>query len=564
MGPRKLPTPPEKPRDLNKIRQGMLDAIKALKDEEDRRRAASTPSGPATELPKESSQPSGAEPSGAARLTNKTVNQYSPIAGRKPTAMPFSWPSAKKATQKNFDIFNYVSDDSNLTFENIYFLLRVSLVRMGFSEGMVDKIFDKEFTAIPVSKDDSLDKILKEVILNFFGREDAKEKFTIYMCEGEVDDEGKSISNGHWSTLHIRKNGNKVAFYHADSLADKIPAAIARVIDSLAADNLDPLSKELRDRYVLVSALKRTALENLKKFILAQPISLNCSKQYDANSCGYHSIFNGLVMHYIKDYMHGDEIEWSVQQDEEEKNVTEFVEERSRELENWFNKDIKKTSSEMTEYIKHLINPRKYEVDFDSILKDRDKAISLRDSIITSNKLTALDKLSVLIRIEEKFKEEDISVDKSLLEKNLFALDLPKFYKKFLQSCILEMTQNLKNHPSISAHNLDEVFLNLTSERNINKLNEGKIKIFRDFFNERTGKNFDELQRSLGIVSKYPFIKRLYDTVPNPYKLHDIVEDDEVGTPNSSVSPRNSRRDSLEGQPLSGQSSSSADDCLVV
>lgn len=324
--------------------------------------------------------------------------------------------AAKKAAPKNgadadleddLDIFNYVGESSNLTHQNVLYLIEESFELAGI---------DASQTAVAViSEDDSLDHCLRDEILKFIGQDPEQDRISIALCRGHLDEESQQIEgNTHWTALHLRRveNGDgtvSIRSYYMDSMGKEIPGAVERVLGSIATTTMEDLNEDLAENPIYGRAIERlenTSFNPCK--VLGRP-----TKQTDHYSCGYHAVFNMMRMHNLVRGAAGLTYKDEVTQGDEEVAVEKFIADSKVTLQTHFNQAIG-----------NILNAHaKFSVDM-----DLNRALS--ESILVSED-GDLDKLKNLLQLEREIKKSE--KDPAMV---LSSLNLEKFYKKLLAGCV--------------------------------------------------------------------------------------------------------------------------------
>jgi hypothetical protein len=274
--------------------------------------------------------------------------------------------SSSEVAQQDLDSFNRVSDDSNLTQQNVDFLLRKTLEKMSYDDDEIVAMVRSNFMITAISDDESLDHGLRDAILHFLGQDPAVENFTIFLCSGRIEN-GEIVGNSHWSALHLNMLADEktIEVLHANSSGDAIPSAVARVIKNIAALTVEDLVED----GAALSDLHQRALARLEQVEFCEAKAAQCSQQEDGFSCGYHAVFNGVVMHErgIED----SELHTEILQDDEMIEIGEFIENRRQDLKERFNQG--------DEFVEDSI------VSYDDFLKGIEDGVDSSDSVLEAS-----------------------------------------------------------------------------------------------------------------------------------------------------------------------------------
>ncbi len=233
---------------------------------------------------------------------------------------------AQNSAAQRFDRFNQVGPHTNLSYQNVAYLLR-SLVERRTAEEVragvrqqgsalqierdVDEIIDKKFaiTAISEKANEEIDKGLRDAILKFVAQEPEQEYISILLCTGRRGDHGEIIGDGHWTVLHLRRFGQDMMAYHLNSLGDLIPQAVERVITSIPLLTEEKLSEKIDVRQedgslkemVAVNDVNKRALEKLRLINFNPIVEIDCAKQKNSNDCGLFAVYNALLINRARD-----------------------------------------------------------------------------------------------------------------------------------------------------------------------------------------------------------------------------------------------------------------------
>jgi len=351
----------------------------------------------------------------------KLEQQIKDLSSATPSKKSSGADIAKKSTQKtsaatdheegDLDIFNYVGESTNLSHQNVLHLINEAFESSGL---------DASQTAVAViSEDDSLDYCLRNEILRFVGANPAQNRISIALCRGHLNKaSGQIEGNTHWTALHLRRIENEdgtisIKPYHMDSMGGDLPKAVTRVLDSIEETTLEDLGADLSANATYQAAIARLDNTNFNKCqLLKRP-----TKQADGYSCGYHAVFNMIRMHNLNRVAsatgYSATYKDSITQDGEEVAIEQFISSSKVNLQNHFNPAI---GGRFREHAKFSA--------------DMDLNRALSESILVSDDVD-LDKLKKLIQLEKEIKKSE--KDPAIV---LSSLNLEKFYKKLLSSCV--------------------------------------------------------------------------------------------------------------------------------
>ena len=194
------------------------------------------------------------------------------------------------------DYYNIVTDRSNLTHQNLQSLLRTSTTRAGYDYADLNNkgVFD-----VIVTGDGGYS--LRDATLKFIGQDSVQDRASFAICRGQLDRRGQITGNTHWTTLHLRRieqDDGKFTIqpYYMDSMGGGIPMEVPGVLNQIKGTTTkEGLKRYFRvnlDEQLPASSLK--ALERLNDLTIAQPKIVQCPRQEDGYSCGYHSAFNAI------------------------------------------------------------------------------------------------------------------------------------------------------------------------------------------------------------------------------------------------------------------------------
>lgn len=311
---------------------------------------------------------------------------------------------SSRANQYNMDAFNYVSNHSNLTHQNVYHLIRESFIASGIGGGEYDRMNREGTINISVINDqnESLDCELRDAILKFIGR--GGNKASIALCRGVIGQSGQIEGNTHWTALHLRKVANEdgsisIQPLHADSMGSDVPDAVNRVLNNIQNMSLDDLNADLQN-----SLLYQRAIHNLTNISFKPCKNINVARQEDGYSCGYHSVFNMAAMHnrvnidnILQDSKQNDVVnELRILQNSTTVNVNDFIANGRRNLQEVFNGQVNNRRNQNKGFDSKNNNSSYLNED---LRKDLGFAMALTESILISEE-THTEKLEKLINIE--------------------------------------------------------------------------------------------------------------------------------------------------------------------
>jgi hypothetical protein len=193
---------------------------------------------------------------------------------------------------------------SQLTYTEISELWRETLLKMGYNSGQVDAMLAANMV-VPFAHDGHLDFVLRNAILDWIGREpraeDPHPDRTSFVLVGANIENGEITNNdGHYTVLHCRKNGDKIEFYHVDSLKFDAPEVVESVLSDLKGLQYDKLPADLVELYE-ESRVIRNAIDRISQFEIVPCEDLDCTRQLDANTCGHRSIFHAAILGEARD-----------------------------------------------------------------------------------------------------------------------------------------------------------------------------------------------------------------------------------------------------------------------
>lgn len=311
---------------------------------------------------------------------------------------------SSRVNQYNMDAFNYVSDHSNLTHQNLYHLIRESFIASGIGGGEYDRMNREGTINISVINDqnESLDCELRDAILKFIGR--GGNKASIALCRGVMGQSGQIEGNTHWTALHLRKVSNEdgsisIQPLHADSIGSEVPDAVNRVLKKIQNMSLNDLNADLQN-----SHLYQRAIHNLTNINFKPCKNINVAQQEDGYSCGYHAVFNMTAMHnrvsvdnLLQDSKQNDVVtELEILQNSTTVNVNDFIANGRRNLQAVFNGEVDSRRDRGAGYNPKTGNDLSLSEDLRS---DLDIAKASTESILTGNE-THIEKLEKLMKIE--------------------------------------------------------------------------------------------------------------------------------------------------------------------
>jgi len=334
---------------------------------------------------------------------------------------------------KNLTIFNYISKHSNLTHQNIDYLLSIAFTKASYTQEQYDNMCTMGAVDIVIiSEKESLDYLLRDAILKFIGQEPEQEKASFALCRGDVNPQTNQIEgNTHWTAFHLRRVVNEdqsivILAYHMDSLGSTIPTTVTRVLTQIATVTLTQLNDDLQQNALYKRAITRIGEDADNQKILFMPCNSNeCQLQQDGYSCGYHAIFNMLRMHLAND-IHVPQ-SFTILQDDVTVSIEQFIEERRINLQDFFNKKmVINTSNDLSKNNKVLDDLVSFEVYIAQLF------LTIEDDHI--------EKLKKLIETEKNIKKEGNISNIKFLSK----LKIEKLYQKIIMGFIDNIKFGLK------------------------------------------------------------------------------------------------------------------------
>lgn len=137
----------------------------------------------------------------------------------------------------------------------------------------------------------------------------------------------------------INDNGSVAIFtYHMDSSGSYIPPVIARVLSKMANASLNQLDGGLQNNKTYKNAI---SLISEKYIRFEDCVPVNCPRQTDSYSCGYHAVFKIIRMHLAKNINAlSKSNKVPVQQDDKEISIQQFIANQKIKLQQRFNNQI--------------------------------------------------------------------------------------------------------------------------------------------------------------------------------------------------------------------------------
>jgi len=365
------------------------------------------------------------------------------------------------------DEFNYVTNGSNLTHQNVNYLLSLAFQKNGLTEVEYNELNRVGSVDTVVIGAEELDYSLRDAILKFIGQEDPQEEQASFaLCRGHLVDQ-RLRGDTHWTALHLRKITNvdgtiSLKAYHMNSSGDAIPETVNRVLIAIKNMQLTDLDAECQLSHTNQRAIPRLSNINFKD---CQP--LPCLKQADGNSCGDHAVFNILRMHDSIDLT---ALDSEVMQDGISISCRDFITQRRADLQQRFNGDVDIRRTQYSKKISDISVDSGLKLD-EEILHNSEFAQAVVESITFNDKFSATEKLRKLIAVEDFIKNS--KQDETILS----LLNIEKYYQKtvvdfveqarFIRCDILSaeensMLQNLTNpqnfqEPSVFLHRLETI-----------------------------------------------------------------------------------------------------------
>jgi hypothetical protein len=434
--------------------------------------------------------------------------------------------STGSGKEEDLNIFNYVGESTNLSYQNVLYLINEAFKSNGL---------DVLQTAVAViSEDNSLDYSLRNEILRFIGANPLQDRISIALCRGYLNEQSGQIEgNTHWTALHLRRiedEDDKVSIksYYMDSIGNTIPQAVTRVLESIKITTFKDLGDDLS-----ANSTYQVAIRNLDKTDFNKcKILKRSTKQTDGYSCGYHTVFNMLRMHNLKRVINSTgysvSYEDHITHNDKEVGINQFIEGGKSGLQTHFNPMINT----------HLQNHSKF-----SMNMNLNRALC--ESILVSED-SNLDKLKELIQLEKEIKKSE--KDPAIV---LSSMNLEKFYKKFLSQSIEQIRYKFLKAEECVVGDEDSV---KKREKIFEKLSSSKTtQIPQDFLEilERIDKDPTLLSSSLDVLledinevekeqSKEDYlIKSMADIslekklpLPSPVKIktEQLIKNEEIAT----------------------------------
>jgi hypothetical protein len=301
-------------------------------------------------------------------------------------------------TQGSLDVFNYVGEETRLSYQNVAWLMSNAFEKSGKDADFVEhKMFN---TIAVISEDQSLDTSLRDEILKFIGREPALDRASIALVRGRVNPSKKQIEGDtHWTALHLRRstsaNGQVVIqAFHMDSLGGGVPSAVTRVLTNINKTKLENLTPDLKESEPHKRAIRSLSLGNIT---FKQPEIKKCNRQKNWYSCGYDTVFNLVRMYDSNGALNQD-----IQQDDVTRNVNQFIAERKIDLQKQFNNAVSQAKRSSK-----IISESNKSSDTITGINDLDTAIACVFLIVDS-KLSHIEKLKELIKIEQQLRTNQV------------------------------------------------------------------------------------------------------------------------------------------------------------
>ncbi len=342
------------------------------------------------------------------------------------------------SAQEELDIYNYVGENTCLSHQNVLSLTSEAFRR---SEKNPNQIFN---TIAVISEDRSLDDSLRDEILKFIGREPQLEKASIALVRGRINAATRQIEgNTHWTALNLRRfvgaDGRvSIEINHMDSMGGDIPSAVTRVIQGIKETEYRNLSPDLQQ-----NAPCLRALAILQDITFKRPVALECARQQDVYSCGYHTAFNLVMMHddlFTNQY---------ILQGTRTVRVVDFIREGKLYLQGQFNSRVDQARTVSTSKLSSKQSTSSVEdkktLSQSSDITDLDTAVACVFSIIEDPNLSYIKKLEGLFKIEKQLRTEET------FEKILSPLKIEKIYGmvigEFLESIRFSLSKKNKLSP---------------------------------------------------------------------------------------------------------------------
>ena len=196
-------------------------------------------------------------------------------------------------SRQELNVYNRVTDNSNLTHQNVHSLMRLAFIRSGITQAEYERLSINGQVDICVIGDGG--SSLCDTIVKFIGQDPKKDRASFAICRGLRDSSGRIYGNTHWTALHLRRSTDgegkdHIHSYYSDSMSDTIPPEVAKFLNS------DQINLNV-SRETHISEVGQRGLQQLPQIVFEQTKIVECDRQIDGNSCGYHAVYNLLRMH---------------------------------------------------------------------------------------------------------------------------------------------------------------------------------------------------------------------------------------------------------------------------
>ena len=266
------------------------------------------------------------------------------LATKKPTTEKTNTQPAAVSLYSNqeLNVYNRVTNNSNLTHENVDSLMRRAFIRSGITQDEYEGLSRNGQVDICVIGDGG--SSLCDAIVKFIGQNPKKDRASFAICRGYRDDSGRISGNTHWTALHLRRSTDRegkdhIHSYYSDSMSDTIHLEVARFLNS------DQINQNVSNETRNISEVGKRGLQQLPQIVFEQTKIVRCDIQTDVYSCGYHSVYNLLRMHSAPPAESDIQPQLKITQTEDdgtirEEVVQDFIILRREELKQWFNHEM--------------------------------------------------------------------------------------------------------------------------------------------------------------------------------------------------------------------------------
>lgn len=245
--------------------------------------------------------------------------------------------AASQLYQQSLDHYNQITDTSWLTHQNVDYLLKVAFTKCGISLEEYERLHNAAAISIAVIGNGTEINELRDAILKFIGQEPIHNQVLIAVCKGFLNRQtGQIEGESHWTALHLRRSVNResvfIESYYMDSLGGSIPSIIRDILASINRTHLSDLGKDLSENETYKRALDRLSTLKFQSCEV-----LPCQRQTDHYSCGYHTVFNLIRLHYSRNPLDLSLQPPTIIQDSRYLEIRPFIEARKSDLKQHFN-----------------------------------------------------------------------------------------------------------------------------------------------------------------------------------------------------------------------------------